>query len=38
MGTVVATRGEGQQLQAEVDFGSNGVKRLLVRYAPLEKI
>ena len=38
MGAVVATRGEGQQLQAEVDFGSNGVKRLLVRYAPLEKI
>jgi ATP-dependent DNA helicase UvrD/PcrA len=38
MGTVVATRGVDQQLQAEVDFGSNGVKRLLVRYAPLEKI
>ena len=38
MGTVVVTRGEGQQTQADVDFGSEGVKRLLLRYAPLEKI
>ena len=38
MGTVVAVRGADQQAQAEVDFGSNGLKRLLVRYAPLEKI
>ena len=38
MGTVVVIRGEGQQAQADIDFGSEGVKRLLLRYAPVEKI
>jgi DNA helicase II / ATP-dependent DNA helicase PcrA len=35
---VVVVRGEGQQAQADIDFGSEGVKRLLLRYAPVEKI
>jgi DNA helicase II / ATP-dependent DNA helicase PcrA len=38
LGTVVATRGAGADLQATVDFGASGVKVLLVRYAPVEKI
>jgi DNA helicase-2/ATP-dependent DNA helicase PcrA len=38
LGTVVATRGSGVDLQATVDFGASGVKTLLVRYAPLEKL
>jgi DNA helicase-2/ATP-dependent DNA helicase PcrA len=38
MGTVVATNGSGQQSEASVDFGSEGVKRLLLRYAPVEKL
>jgi DNA helicase-2/ATP-dependent DNA helicase PcrA len=38
LGTVVATRGSGQDLQATVDFGASGVKVLLVRYAPVEKL
>ncbi|MFD1859035.1 DNA helicase PcrA [Aeromicrobium camelliae] len=38
MGTVVALEGSGQNSVASVDFGSAGVKRLLLRYAPLEKI
>ncbi len=38
MGTVVAVQGHGDQAVASVDFGSNGVKRLLLRYAPVEKI
>ncbi len=38
MGSVVVVRGEGQQAQADIDFGSEGVKRLLLRYAPVEKI
>ena len=39
LGTVVSTRGSGERTQADVDFGSDtGVKRLLLRYAPLEKI
>ncbi|HVM27092.1 MAG TPA: DNA helicase PcrA [Mycobacteriales bacterium] len=39
MGTVTATRGAGEGLQAEVDFGGDaGVKWLLLRYAPLEKL
>jgi DNA helicase-2/ATP-dependent DNA helicase PcrA len=37
-GTVVAVQGHGDQAVASVDFGSNGVKRLLLRYAPVEKI
>jgi DNA helicase II / ATP-dependent DNA helicase PcrA len=39
MGTVTATRGAGDGLQAEVDFGGDaGVKWLLLRYAPIEKL
>nr|CAA9357527.1 MAG: ATP-dependent DNA helicase UvrD/PcrA [uncultured Nocardioidaceae bacterium] len=38
MGTVVSVQGTGDQSVAAVDFGSEGVKRLLLRYAPLEKL
>ncbi|MCW2798564.1 MAG: pcrA [Aeromicrobium sp.] len=38
MGTVVAVDGQGDKAQASVDFGSLGVKRLLLRYAPVEKL
>jgi DNA helicase-2/ATP-dependent DNA helicase PcrA len=38
MGTVVSVQGTGDQSVAAVDFGSQGVKRLLLRYAPLEKL
>ncbi|MCU1677516.1 MAG: ATP-dependent helicase PcrA, partial [Frankiales bacterium] len=39
LGTVTATRGEGEQIQAGVDFGvEKGEKWLLLRYAPIEKL
>jgi len=38
MGTVVATSGEGDKAMADVDFGSAGLKRLSLGYAPLEKL
>ncbi len=39
LGTVVRTLGEGDKTQAEVDFGGElGVKRFVLRFAPLEKI
>jgi DNA helicase-2/ATP-dependent DNA helicase PcrA len=38
MGTVVATSGDGDKAMADVDFGSSGLKRLALRYAPLEKL
>jgi DNA helicase II / ATP-dependent DNA helicase PcrA len=38
MGTVVSVQGQEEQAVAAVDFGSNGVKRLLLRYAPVEKL
>ena len=38
LGTVVALDGEGDRTQASVDFGTHGVKRLLLRYAPVEKL
>ncbi len=38
MGTVVSTNGTGERAEASVDFGSEGVKRLLLRYAPVEKM
>jgi DNA helicase-2/ATP-dependent DNA helicase PcrA len=38
LGTVVATYGQGERAQATVDFGDDGVKTLLLRYAPVEKI
>jgi DNA helicase-2/ATP-dependent DNA helicase PcrA len=39
LGVVTATRGAGDSVQAEVDFGAGtGVKWLLLRYAPLERL
>jgi DNA helicase-2/ATP-dependent DNA helicase PcrA len=39
LGTVVRVEGEGDKAMAHVDFGADtGTKRLLLRYAPLEKI
>ena len=38
MGSVVATAGQGDNSEATVDFGSEGVKRFLLRYAPLQKL
>ena len=38
LGTVVALDGQGDNSVASVDFGSQGVKRLLLRYAPVEKL
>jgi DNA helicase II / ATP-dependent DNA helicase PcrA len=39
MGRVVSVRGDAEQAEAEVDFGSDvGTKRLLLRYAPLAKL
>ena len=38
LGTVVDTRGSGEQAQAQIDFGSAGVKWLVLRYAALEKL
>ncbi|HRW19436.1 MAG TPA: 3'-5' exonuclease, partial [Dermatophilaceae bacterium] len=38
LGTVVRVEGEGEKALAHVDFGSSGVKRLLLRYAPVEKL
>ncbi len=38
MGTVVAMEGVADKSVASIDFGSEGVKRLLLRYAPVEKL
>ncbi len=39
LGTVVRVEGQGEKAMAHVDFGTEtGVKRLLLRYAPLEKL
>ncbi len=38
MGTVVSTAGLAEKAEATIDFGSNGVKRLLLRYAPVDKL
>jgi DNA helicase-2/ATP-dependent DNA helicase PcrA len=38
MGSVVALDGVGDKAVASIDFGSQGVKRLLLRYAPVEKL
>jgi len=36
---VISTTGVGERTQAEIDFGGDvGVKRLLLRYAPIEKL
>jgi DNA helicase II / ATP-dependent DNA helicase PcrA len=38
MGTVVSLEGSADKTVASIDFGSEGVKRLLLRYAPVEKL
>ncbi|NYI07892.1 DNA helicase PcrA [Allostreptomyces psammosilenae] len=39
LGTVVSTRGSGSNAEATIDFGGDqGTKRLLLRYAPVEKL
>ena len=38
LGTVVETAGAGDKAEATIDFGSAGTKRLLLRYAPVEKL
>ncbi|QYJ02539.1 DNA helicase PcrA [Nocardioides panacisoli] len=38
LGTVVAVEGRAEKSVASIDFGSEGVKRLLLRYAPVEKL
>ncbi|MFC9156499.1 DNA helicase PcrA [Streptomyces bauhiniae] len=38
LGTVVAVAGEGDKAQATIDFGGGNAKRLLLRYAPVEKL
>ncbi|WP_029089579.1 DNA helicase PcrA [Brevibacterium album] len=38
LGTVVEVKGAGDKTVAVVDFGSEGTKRLLMRYAPVEKL
>ncbi len=39
LGTVVGVRGEAEKAQAQIDFGGEvGVKWLLLRYAPVEKL
>jgi len=38
MGTVVVVEGVGERAVASIDFRTEGVKRLLLRYAPVEKL
>ena len=38
LGTVLATSGMGDGMKADVDFGSEGVKRLSLKHAPMEKL
>ncbi|MCI0688738.1 MAG: DNA helicase PcrA [Sporichthyaceae bacterium] len=38
LGTVVGTRGLGENAAAQIDFGSAGIKWLVLRYAPVEKL
>ncbi|MFG2816552.1 DNA helicase PcrA [Streptomyces sp. NPDC048410] len=38
LGTVVAVAGDGDKAQATIDFGGGNAKRLLLRYAPVEKL
>lgn len=38
LGSVVSTSGQGEKADATIDFGTAGVKRLLLRYAPVEKL
>ncbi len=38
LGTVVAVKGTGSNAEAMIDFGDTKPKRLLLRYAPVEKL
>ena len=38
LGTVTVVEGGGDKTVAHVDFGSEGTKRLLLRYAPVQKL
>lgn len=38
LGTVVKIAGEGDRTEATINFGQLGEKRLLLRYAPVEKL
>ncbi|MEU9855972.1 DNA helicase PcrA [Streptomyces sp. NPDC047974] len=38
LGTVLAVTGEGDKAQATIDFGDEKPKRLVLRYAPVEKL
>ncbi|MSO43382.1 MAG: DNA helicase PcrA [Candidatus Planktophila sp.] len=38
LGTVVSVAGEGDKAEATIKFGQYGQKRLLLRYAPVEKL
>ncbi len=38
LGTVVGVEGAGQNAVAKIDFGTDGVKRLLLRYSPVTKL
>jgi DNA helicase-2/ATP-dependent DNA helicase PcrA len=38
LGSVVSVNGEGDRAEATINFGSLGEKRLLLRYAPVEKL
>ncbi|MFK4144297.1 DNA helicase PcrA [Streptomyces sp. NPDC004065] len=38
LGTVVAVKGTGGNAEATIDFGDDKPKRLLLRYAPVEKL
>ena len=38
LGTVVAVAGAAEKAEATINFGQYGEKRLLLRYAPVEKL
>jgi DNA helicase-2/ATP-dependent DNA helicase PcrA len=38
LGAVVSTAGAADKAEATIDFGTAGVKRLLLRYAPVDKL
>ena len=38
MGTVESVTGVAERAEATIDFGSEGVKRLLLRYAPVQRL
>ena len=38
LGTVIAVSGDGDKSEATINFGSFGDKRLLLRYAPVDKL